>query len=196
MRCFASSSIVFVLAIAGCGSDADSPTPTDTGIADSGSDLGVDTAIDSKADVPVDVPADTTPDTMDMGVDADAVADTSVTDGDAPAFTTAAFFGCTGTFVDRTGGTATISFVDFAYTPSCMRVKVGQTVTWSGTFAGHPLKGAATNDPTGGLVPATSSGTSASTTFTKAGYYGYYCDFHGDPAGATGTMSGNIEVVP
>jgi len=196
MRIAFISSFVFVLVLAGCGSDADQPSPSDTGVADSGSDLGVDTAIDSKADVPADVPAETTPDAMDMGVDSDAVVDTSVSDGDASAFTTAAFFGCTGTFVDRTTGTATITFVDFAYTPSCMRVKVGQTVTWSGAFVGHPLKGAASNDPTGGLVPATSSGTSASTTFTKAGFYGYYCDFHGDPFGATGTMSGNIEVVP
>ena len=172
-------------------SDADSGLPFDAHLGDA-----PDVRADSSADV-----ADAAP--MDMGADApdatDAPADSDATEGgDASPFTTAAFFGCSGKFVDLTGdgGTATIAFMDYAYSPSCARVKVGQKVTWSGAFASHPLKGATTNDPAGGVIASTSTGTSMSVVFTLAGYYGYYCDFHGDPTGASGTMSGNVEVVP
>ncbi len=100
------------------------------------------------------------------------------------------FAGCT-TFTDGTAGAQTVSFPGFDYSPKCLRVKVGQAVTFSGSFSAHPLEqscGPAT------VIASTSSGSSASFTFTKAGLYGYYCTLHGTASGSG--MAGAIEVVP
>ena len=96
------------------------------------------------------------------------------------------FAGCS-TFSD---GTA-ISFASFSYTPKCLRVKVGQAVSFSGSFSAHPLEQACGPAP---VITATASGSSASFSFSKPGLYGYYCTLHGAASG-TG-MAGAIEVVP
>lgn len=102
----------------------------------------------------------------------------------------AGFAGCT-SFSDGTTGTPTVSFPGLAYDPKCLRVKVGQTVSFSGSFSAHPLEqacGPAT------VIASTSTGSSASFSFSKPGLYGYYCTLHGTSAGSG--MAGAIEVVP
>ena len=64
-----------------------------------------------------------------------------------------------------------------AYAPADLTVKVGDTVTWSGDFALHPLSSGATCGAPDGKFGA-SSGTSFSFTFTQAGVYPYYCGVH------------------
>ncbi len=44
------------------------------------------------------------------------------------------------------------------------------------------------------MIPATSSGSSVSITFSAAGLYGYYCTAHGTKTGSG--MAGAIQVVP
>jgi len=77
-----------------------------------------------------------------------------------------------------------------AYQPRCMRVKVGQKVTWLGDLASHPLTphGASESSGASPIVP-TSSGTSAAFTFTSEGVFGFACAHH--PA----QMLGAIDVV-
>ena len=105
------------------------------------------------------------------------------------------FAGCA-TFVDAPadGGVVTFPTGGNRFFPPCLRVKLGQTVTFTGTtdtFAFHPLTQAC--GPTVDQI-GSSSGMTKSFTFTSAlGVYGYYCQRHGTIAGDA--MSGAIEVV-
>ncbi len=98
--------------------------------------------------------------------------------------------GCT-TFSDLTAGGGTITFPTQAapaqYQPNCVKIKVGQTLTWTGSFSAHPLV------PEGGDSPnpiqPTSTGTDMSFTFGNAGTFGFGCGIHS-------TMSGAVLVVP
>ena len=82
--------------------------------------------------------------------------------------------------------TATITFgfngaaQGFSYDPKCLRIQAGQTVTFSGSFAAHPLypsaaRGSVRENP----ISGTGSGTSRGFQFPSAGYYAYYCGVHG-----------------
>ncbi|MGZ3449511.1 MAG: cupredoxin domain-containing protein, partial [Polyangiales bacterium] len=124
---------------------------------------------------------------------------------DAFVATPSTFAGCTTSdyaahdFSGTPGTPAEITFpgASFQYTPKCIRVKAGQGVKWtpdgSLTFADHPLRHAPGN-PDGSKIPDQNSGTTFTETFSVTGFYGYYCNFHGDSTG--GGMSGAIEVVP
>jgi plastocyanin len=81
-------------------------------------------------------------------------------------------------------------FATAHYHPKCLTIKVGQSVTFSGSFAAHPLREAC--GPAASLT-STSGGSSATFTFDVAGDYGYYCPVHGTSSG-TG-MAGSIRVV-
>ena len=82
----------------------------------------------------------------------------------------------------------TITFVNYSYSPMCMRVKLGQSVTFVGgggqSFLGHPLvggriiSGTPFPDPGSPITP-TSSGSSKTFVMTIAGTCPYYCDNHG-----------------
>ena len=76
-----------------------------------------------------------------------------------------------------------IAFMNFAYTPRAVSINAGDTATFSGNFANHPLvwsDGSVTN-----------TGTSKTVTFTHPGTYAYYCQFHVD----TNDMRGSITVI-
>jgi plastocyanin len=79
-----------------------------------------------------------------------------------------------------------------AYSPACLTVRVGDTVTWEGDFSGHPrspsTRGTAMNP-----IPRASTGTSQAVQFTRAGFFPFYCEFHGDDAG--GGMAGVVRVI-
>ena len=101
--------------------------------------------------------------------------------------------GCA-TFLDKTAQNdpRAISFptglVPAQYDPNCMKVKVGQSVTWNGAFANHPL--IASGGDSGNPIATTSTGTTKSFAFPAAGTYGFACQFHGL------SMFGAIQVVP
>jgi plastocyanin len=78
------------------------------------------------------------------------------------------------------------------YSPKCLTVPVGSTVTFSGDFTSHPLR-PSTRGSTGNPIPSTSLGMTVTTpAFTAAGFYPYFCSVHGDNTGLG--MSGVIQV--
>ena len=158
-----------------CSGD-DTTTPTTDG--------GVDTGTPQDSGKDTGTPQDSGKDTgggQDAGTDVDA--------GPQPVN------GCT-VFTDFTAadaGAATITgpaggALPAQYTPNCVKIKVGGSVTWNSGFASHPL------GPSGGDTPnpitSTSTGTTKSFTFPNAGTYGYACGFH------AGSMFGAVQVVP
>jgi len=81
-----------------------------------------------------------------------------------------------------TGTTITFpaAATDFNYTPKCLKVTAGATVTFSGDFSSHPLNPSALRGTTtGNPIVVTNTGTSAPFTFPTAGFYAYFCQFHG-----------------
>jgi plastocyanin len=68
------------------------------------------------------------------------------------------------------------------YSPKCLTVSAGQTVTFSGNFDAHPLRPGAgvgtDNGDSPNPVPALDSGTSAQIAFPSAGFYPYFCLVH------------------
>jgi hypothetical protein len=106
-----------------------------------------------------------------------------------PDFDAGTINGCTG-FKDHTDPSdERLINWDFAIatTPDrCMRIKVGQSVTWTGNFNVHPIavKDGVTPSPIAEIDTA-----SGKVTFPMQGTFGYGCTTH--PA-----MSGAIDVVP
>jgi len=106
--------------------------------------------------------------------------------------------GCTlATATDLTGmANPTVTFTFPAYTPPCAKIHPGQSVTFSGSFGGHPLQegaivgGVPYPDPGPPITP-TNAGTMATFAFPTAGTYPYYCLFHYGSG-----MKGAIFVVP
>jgi plastocyanin len=89
----------------------------------------------------------------------------------------------TGTIVDFSS-TAT-----YAYTPQCLKVAAGSTVTFTGDFGTHPLSPSAKRGTlTGNPITATSAGTTKTFTFPNPGFYAYYCTVHGASDGAAGMV--------
>jgi plastocyanin len=76
------------------------------------------------------------------------------------------------------------------YVPNCMKIKVGQTVTWQGNLDRHPLmprENSAEPNP----IPTSNPGdTTISATFPCPGFYNFSCSKHQD------SMLGTIWVVP
>jgi plastocyanin len=65
-----------------------------------------------------------------------------------------------------------------AYTPSDVNVDPGNTVTFNGTFASHPLVW------NGGQFATQSSGTTNTYTFTQPGLYRFHCQIHASMTGS------------
>jgi plastocyanin len=88
---------------------------------------------------------------------------------------------------DRTGDTdVPIAFGDaigFKYSPACIKVKVGTTLTFSGDFASHPLTPGIdlVEDPASPIQKTDTNPMSGSVSFalSPAGTYGWFCGFHG-----------------
>jgi plastocyanin len=74
----------------------------------------------------------------------------------------------------------------FTYSPAQTTVRVGQTVTWKGDFASHPL------ESSDSLWTMVNTGTEFSHTFSAPGTYEYFCKAHGTE---TSGMKGQITVV-
>lgn len=166
--------LVFASLVAGCGGDDEKIPPR----------------IDAAA---IDGPSATDGPVVDAP-EPDAAPDATVVDA-VPLDAAFEINGCSAAaIVDRTavGADRTVTFAGLTYTPACMRIAVGQSVTFSGSFAAHPLVGGSI---VGGVrapdatspITSTSSGSSAAFTFATAGAYPYYCDVHG-PGGMTGVV--------
>jgi plastocyanin len=91
------------------------------------------------------------------------------------------FNGCTAEmFVDRSanGADRTIGFggegnsLGFSFAPMCMTIAAGQSVTWVGAFATHPLTPGVPGDARAGAagnpIRVTMSGTTTAVTFPRA----------------------------
>lgn len=94
---------------------------------------------------------------------------------------------CT-TFADHTAASdprsVTFGVDGLVYSPKCMEIAAGQTVTFNGDFAAHPLApGTSPSAQTAGsannpIVTPDFTSTSAPFTFPTAGSYPYYCKNH------------------
>ena len=62
------------------------------------------------------------------------------------------------------------------YQPACFTIAAGQSVTWSGDFASHPLTQAG-GDPSM-WITTTNSGTTVTFGFPVGGTYGFECSAH------------------
>lgn len=96
------------------------------------------------------------------------------------------------TEADYVEGVKTVTFpnADTSYSPKCLKVAPGDTVTFmasEGTFAMHPLEAGRRRGDTANNPITTTMGdmTSRDFTFTFSGFYGYYCGMHGDDSGGT-----------
>ena len=115
--------------------------------------------------------------------------------GDAdPVITTPALNGCTDAmFLDRTGGSSSrvVGFGGsngsgvFTYSPRCITIAAGQTVTFTGDFSAHPLSPGtgpmATDAGTAGTpIPRQDNNTVPMVTvnFPTVGDYPYFCVSH------------------
>jgi plastocyanin len=105
--------------------------------------------------------------------------------------------GCTqAAAVDLTSETqAEISF-GYSYSPSCITVKAGTNVRWSGPFSTHPLSPFTTLGTQPNPIPPTNGGNSKTHTFASEGAYGYYCTLHGAESESSAGMCGAVFVVP
>lgn len=91
-------------------------------------------------------------------------------------------------------GNATVAFQGKAYTPRCLTVKAGSTVTLPGS-SNHPLQGQANiGGVSNPFLTGAAQTNSVSQDLKVAGFYGYFCENHGNPDG-TG-MAGAIQVIP
>ncbi len=89
---------------------------------------------------------------------------------------------------------STITFGFTAYSPAGVGIEAGETVTWSGDFASHPMLNVdpSYSVPISGIGAA--AGTSFSHTFTTPGVYYFRCNVHGLPP--SGTMRNLVVVYP
>lgn len=168
-----------LVALVACGSDGSS-APSDGGIDARASDAGSDViaTIDSSADggTPLDSASD-------VGAVDTGIADSNMDVGEASPFP---LNGCSlASFSDRTaaGAPRTITgpsgLAASQWSPHCMRIKAGQSVTWSvaATFAAHPLE-AAGGDSSSPIVTPGGTLTTVTYDFPNAGLFGFDCGYH------------------
>jgi plastocyanin len=169
--------------------------------------------VDAGADEGPDTIEDAGDDALDGGEDAadagDDTADASIDDAgddvdDAATDTGPSFFALNGcayaSAMDLTADampTITFPGATFMYTPSCIRIHAGQTVTFtadSGSdFSFHPLMpgdGATRTTQPGTPITPTATGTTVTFTFPDPGTWGFYCQIHAP------SMAGAIYVDP
>jgi plastocyanin len=89
---------------------------------------------------------------------------------------------------------STISFgaqLGSSYSPRCLVIHVGQTVTFAGDFSAHPLR-ASSRGSAGNPIPSEGIGSSTVATFSAGGFFPFYCTQHGDDLG--NGMAGVVQV--
>jgi plastocyanin len=94
--------------------------------------------------------------------------------GDAGAFTS--ILPCTTVSSYMTGATTIMTTANFTYSPACLKVAAGSSVTIQAS-AVHPLSGLTTgsaNNP----IPTGGKTADQMVTFTTPGFYPFHCDVH------------------
>ncbi|MDP3216052.1 MAG: hypothetical protein Q8S73_18230 [Deltaproteobacteria bacterium] len=103
-------------------------------------------------------------------------------------------------YMDLSGGADTDRVVrprgTTGYTPRCVIIRAGQSVTFEMDFAVHPLVPGIPHGPTAGAtrpnpIARQSSGTTYVAAFANAGHYPFYCGRHGHVG-----MAGVVRVIP
>lgn len=90
--------------------------------------------------------------------------------------------GCTdSTFMDNTGGNATLTWDQSQSFPMCITIAAGARVTWNGPLSVHPLAAFGGDMPS--PIMTTSSGTTATFTFASPGNFGFHCQVHSSMKG-------------
>ncbi len=98
---------------------------------------------------------------------------------------------------DYQTGVSTIVFggtLGHVYSPNCIKIPPGSTLTWQGDFETHPLTPSTRGTQPNPIVATTGGTTPASFTFPQVGLYPFYCAVHGDNSGDG--MSGVVWVCP
>lgn len=195
-------------------SDAPVDAPVDGGedANDGATDGSTDAPVDAPADAPADAPGDAsdagtdaptdagTDATTDAGTDAadDAAdaADTSTSDASLSTYCSTADFDAHDLSAQaNVDVTFPSDGIPAQYSPNCVKIKVGATVTFTGDFGSHPLTagGSTGTSP----IPASTSVAddggavgSLVVTFGTAGTYDFHCGIHGSQ------MFGGVLVVP
>ena len=77
----------------------------------------------------------------------------------------------------------TIAFTGSNFSGKCMKVSVGQSVTWNAVFANHPLYPGVAPSSTGSgssgnPITTTTTGSTVTFAFPVAGTFLYYCSHH------------------
>jgi plastocyanin len=93
-----------------------------------------------------------------------------------------------GDFVSRNEAQVSVNIDGRGYTPACLKVKAGTTVTIDAS-RGHPLQGVGNHNPFRRGSEATSPETHQ---LNEPGRYDYFCTRHGDESGRG--MAGTILV--
>ena len=144
-----------------------------------------DTGEEEETDTGEEEETDTGEEQADTGEEADPLADATCD---------AAFAGCTeqdfidGDMTSNTGVIAINMIGMQPYSPKCLTVTVGQTVS-IGATGGHPFRKECAEDS---VMDSQDGNTSdVEFTFTTPGYYNYRCAVN-----AHATMVGNIKVLP
>jgi plastocyanin len=121
----------------------------------------------------------------DAGMISDGTSDAGSNAPDAGP--TSSVNGCTASkYVDATaaGASRAVAFTFFKYSPACLTIATGQSVTFSGDFYSHPLRAGVAPSAGGGAGPSqnpissVNGGTTASFTFAQPGIYPYFCAAH------------------
>jgi plastocyanin len=92
-------------------------------------------------------------------------------------------------YVTAANNTIVFGGTTLAYTPSCLKVTAGATVTFQGMggdmFSSHLLSPSTTRGTlTGNPIMVTGDSVSMKTfTFPTAGFYAYFCAYHGTDSG-------------
>lgn len=99
-------------------------------------------------------------------------------------------FACSSPSSTTVDGCADTDFVaatqidwNFQVTPRCVEIKAGESVTWTGNFATHPLQ-ADEGDKPNPIASANLASSSATVTFPTAGTFGFKCQVHSSMIGA------------
>jgi plastocyanin len=65
------------------------------------------------------------------------------------------------------------------YSPACIKINKGSSLTFNGSFSSHPLSGGLDGSADASSpITHTTTGSTATFPFPNAGTFGFYCDFH------------------
>ena len=98
--------------------------------------------------------------------------------------------GCVGKYTDLStvaDADRKIEGLGVAWTPACVEITAGQSLTWAVDYTTHPLRKGVKGDENAGSpnnpIPDTDSGSPVTVAFPTPGFYPFYCNYHATPDG-------------